>query len=1573
MASPRHVAFSIICLVGVFVGTVAFVSPVVAQQCRPAAGGTPCETVGGIASLADPDGSDLAVGNPIHPVTGNKYQAELDAPPLPGPLGLELHRHYNASYGAAEGPWGRGWTLSYDTRLYRAGGKLQVVQADGRRLVFRSDGAAPAGDAPVPCEAEAPGQGRLFRYPDGYRWVWPWGRVLHFDAAGRLVRIGPVDGSEAESVLIVRDAAGRIVQVTDPAGRRMTLEYSADGHLVAVAHPLGTWHYRIDAAGRLRSVQGPEGVVRRYEYEDIGYPSRLSSITVAAGREPAREIGRWSYDAEGRVAAYRRADGTELRMSYVQGDGSEDPRAQAAPHTVVSVLTNALGARTTYTAVEIAGKWRVTEIRGPGCAECGPTNVRMRYDARGQLVARWRIDGDGVEYRRDASGRIVQVLAVRGFDRPPRSTRPLRRFEYADGHGGWPSVIARPSVVPGEEHRVIVRRDERGQPVEVIREGFEPGLEPSPEARPGSAPAAGTAGSARAIRRTVRLHHETIGGRRLLVAVDGPLPNGPAASPSDSDVIRFSHDSNGLLAAVSMPGGVERRYLERDDAGRALLVETTDGHRMVQWRIGRDAAGRRTSLSVTAWRLDAQGRLEASSRLARRASWRFSAAGRLEETVDPAGRVVRYVHDAAGRLTGMQDASGLRSVATRDAEGRAMILALYRPGATAPSRAVYFVRDDGGSIRTVLLPDGRLLQVHRDRTGRAAVLEDGAGRLRPAMAHRPWPGRTVETRDDFGQVVERIRQHHGRSVFRYDPAGRLVERVDEAIERRLYRYDPAGRLLEETTQTPDAAGGWRVTGSVRRHYEGRLLARLHGPAQQSAFARDAFGRIEATEVRLDGLPGRVLRTASLRDPETGLLNAKILADGRSLVVDRAGAAQGMAPRRIRLRSAFVTAVSHRLAGWLTPALHRAVDRQLPGITLVRGIEVDPLDGLVAYRHGNGVRVEREHDAAGRLVRLRTGTTGHDIAHWRYGYGTGSRLRSIERISESGGAFVRAERRIDHGAGARMHAASTAADTAQSAGGLVMPAGPTSESAAVPAAHSAVRPAVQLDAGGRIVAEGDRRYEYGPGGRLAAVRGGADGTLVVRYAYNARGQRVAKSVRGGDGEPWRTTYFLWSGDRLVAELDADGRVAKQHVALESRGGSLPVALLGRDGAVYAVHPEHRGAPVAMTDGKGRTVWRAQVAPSGLANVAYAAQDLTLDLRLPGQYADAETGLHDNWHRTYDPHRGRYLQPDPLGYPDGDDPYAYAGGDPLNRVDPFGLYEIDVHYYMTFFLGVTAGLHPEDARIVALASQYLDDNPLTRPLEGTDPVSAVGSVLRNQQRLLNYHFVLSGADGRTLDAWRNDRLDGPDSPQLRNLHAAIEGPGVGRDGGLQFLGEYLHALADTYSHRDAGNIPYDALLANCGVGHGFALHEPDLTYDGVGGPGPHADDGEPLEDSFWRREARTLAMEMRLHDVLLSHGDPARARSFAQIEEALREFNAIPERQRGRGAADFPRKIARLEAALESLGYGGLDLDSEAAYGYSEREAALNRRSFLRDDGTGAALLEIDFPGTCLEGGTRCRSR
>ncbi len=62
----------------------------------------------------------------------------------------------------------------------------------------------------------------------------------------------------------------------------------------------------------------------------------------------------------------------------------------------------------------------------------------------------------------------------------------------------------------------------------------------------------------------------------------------------------------------------------------------------------------------------------------------------------------------------------------------------------------------------------------------------------------------------------------------------------------------------------------------------------------------------------------------------------------------------------------------------------------------------------------------------------------------------------------------------------------------------------------------------------------------------------------------------------------------------------------------------------------------------------------------------------NLRFQGQYHDAETGLHYNRFRHYDPAAGIYLNQDPLGLLGGTNIYAYPT-DPLSGIDPFGLVE------------------------------------------------------------------------------------------------------------------------------------------------------------------------------------------------------------------------------------------------------------------------------------------------------------
>ena len=104
-------------------------------------------------------------------------------------------------------------------------------------------------------------------------------------------------------------------------------------------------------------------------------------------------------------------------------------------------------------------------------------------------------------------------------------------------------------------------------------------------------------------------------------------------------------------------------------------------------------------------------------------------------------------------------------------------------------------------------------------------------------------------------------------------------------------------------------------------------------------------------------------------------------------------------------------------------------------------------------------------------------------------------------------------------------------------------------------------------------------------------------------------------------------------------------------------------------VHTLHTDHLHTPRLATDAAGAVIWRLQngrafgdTAPSG---------SVTINLRFPGQYYDAESGLHYNWNRYYDPKVGRYITSDPIGLGGGVNTYAYVGGNPVNYSDPLGL--------------------------------------------------------------------------------------------------------------------------------------------------------------------------------------------------------------------------------------------------------------------------------------------------------------
>lgn len=90
---------------------------------------------------------------------------------------------------------------------------------------------------------------------------------------------------------------------------------------------------------------------------------------------------------------------------------------------------------------------------------------------------------------------------------------------------------------------------------------------------------------------------------------------------------------------------------------------------------------------------------------------------------------------------------------------------------------------------------------------------------------------------------------------------------------------------------------------------------------------------------------------------------------------------------------------------------------------------------------------------------------------------------------------------------------------------------------------------------------------------------------------------------------------------------------------------------------------------MTDASRTVVWSADYKPFGEATVTVST--ITNNLRFPGQYYDAETGLHYNYYRDYNPITGTYIQADPIGLEGGPHLYVYVANNPINFKDPKGL--------------------------------------------------------------------------------------------------------------------------------------------------------------------------------------------------------------------------------------------------------------------------------------------------------------
>jgi RHS repeat-associated protein len=135
-------------------------------------------------------------------------------------------------------------------------------------------------------------------------------------------------------------------------------------------------------------------------------------------------------------------------------------------------------------------------------------------------------------------------------------------------------------------------------------------------------------------------------------------------------------------------------------------------------------------------------------------------------------------------------------------------------------------------------------------------------------------------------------------------------------------------------------------------------------------------------------------------------------------------------------------------------------------------------------------------------------------------------------------------------------------------------------------------------------------------------------------------------------------------------------------VEQRAGTTVVKRYLTEGVqegtdAYFYTRDHLSSLVNLTDTSLTLQARYVYDPYGRGTRTTGTRDA--DIGFTGHMIDRDADLTLTYFRGYDPSLGRWLSPDPIGYADGPNLYAYVRGNPVNYVDPTGLLTSDELLY------------------------------------------------------------------------------------------------------------------------------------------------------------------------------------------------------------------------------------------------------------------------------------------------------
>ncbi|KRT69834.1 MAG: YD repeat-containing protein [candidate division NC10 bacterium CSP1-5] len=391
------------------------------------------------------------------------------------------------------------------------------------------------------------------------------------------------------------DAAGRLLNVTDPAGGVTSFSY-AGGKLAGVTDPAGrTTQFSIDGTGNLGSVTTPDGATSQYSYDSR---HRLTTRT-----DPRGGATQYEYDSFGRLSRVTHPTGEERTLLPSDAQGllnNVPPGAAAAPIStdVVAQLTDGLSRTTQLRTDPLGAATQTVDPLG--------RNTIIQRSGHGLPLRITRPDNAVITLSYDSVGNLLQTEQIDPFTGQFRTT-----FTYE------PVFNQVTSITDPKGNRTTIIYDTRGNPIAITD----------------------------AMTSTSALAYN---GRGLLTSV----------TDARGSVTAFTYDARGNLLTTTDPLG-NVTSLSYDGAGNVMastdaLGRTTsfvyDGmNRLIQVT---DAAG-----GITRYSYDLNGNLvSVTDARGQQTTFAYDAINQLSQTTNPLGQIKSFAYDLARNLVSTTDA-----------------------------------------------------------------------------------------------------------------------------------------------------------------------------------------------------------------------------------------------------------------------------------------------------------------------------------------------------------------------------------------------------------------------------------------------------------------------------------------------------------------------------------------------------------------------------------------------------------------------------------------------------------------------------------------------------------------------------------------------------------------------------------------------------------------------------------------------------------------------------------------------------------------------------------------------------